>query len=89
MFSAVEAGLKIDFSLMMLAEIHERVFKTSTAYPILRLIFLICKDTRVTIRHWDTLKPLTRTLAIRIIKDEDNMVAPHKRPGENMEDTVG
>uniref|UniRef100_M1DSQ8 Integrase core domain containing protein n=1 Tax=Solanum tuberosum TaxID=4113 RepID=M1DSQ8_SOLTU len=34
MVAALVAGLEIDFARMLLAEIHERAFKTSTTYPL-------------------------------------------------------
>uniref|UniRef100_M1DKC2 Integrase core domain containing protein n=1 Tax=Solanum tuberosum TaxID=4113 RepID=M1DKC2_SOLTU len=39
MVTALVAGVEIDFSRMLLAEIHERAFKTSTTYPFPCLIF--------------------------------------------------
>uniref|UniRef100_M1DQ81 Integrase core domain containing protein n=1 Tax=Solanum tuberosum TaxID=4113 RepID=M1DQ81_SOLTU len=38
MVAALVAGLEISFALMLLAEIHERAFKTSTTYPFPCLI---------------------------------------------------
>ena len=35
MVAALIAGLEINFAQMILAAIHERVFKTSTTYPFL------------------------------------------------------
>uniref|UniRef100_M1DMM8 Integrase core domain containing protein n=1 Tax=Solanum tuberosum TaxID=4113 RepID=M1DMM8_SOLTU len=34
MVAALVAGVEIDFTRMLLAEIHERAFKTSTTYPV-------------------------------------------------------
>lgn len=39
MVATLIVGLEIDFVGMILVEIHEREFKTSTSYPFLYLIF--------------------------------------------------
>ncbi|KAG5598756.1 hypothetical protein H5410_030126 [Solanum commersonii] len=39
MVAALVAGVEIDFARMLLAEIHERAFRTSTTYPFPCLIF--------------------------------------------------
>lgn len=77
MVAALVAGLKIDFARMMLAEIHERAFKTSTTYPFPCLIFQMCRDAGVKIWHYDTIFKHTWTMDIGLIKDEANVAAPH------------
>ncbi|KAG5599289.1 hypothetical protein H5410_030659 [Solanum commersonii] len=49
MVAAWVAGVEIDFACMLLAEIHERAFKTSTIYPFPCLIFQLCRDSGVSI----------------------------------------
>lgn len=95
MVAALVAGLKIDFARMMLAEIHERAFKTSTTYPFPCLIFQMCRDAGVKIWHYDTIFKHTWTMDIGLIKDEANLGAPRRGSwikvpllGENLADTV-
>ncbi|KAG5579575.1 hypothetical protein H5410_050202 [Solanum commersonii] len=51
MVAALVAGVEIDFARMLLAEIHERAFRTSTTYPFPCLIFQLCRDSGVPIWH--------------------------------------
>ncbi|KAG5610278.1 hypothetical protein H5410_021559 [Solanum commersonii] len=90
------AGLEIDFAHMLLVEIHEREFKTSTTYPFPCLIFQLCRDSRVPMWHCDRLIHPTGTLDIGLIRDEANVAAPRKEPqvevpplGADLADTVG
>ncbi|KAG5580958.1 hypothetical protein H5410_051585 [Solanum commersonii] len=53
MVAALVVGVDIDFVRMLLAEIHEKAFKTSTTYPFPCLIFQLCKDFGVPIWHCD------------------------------------
>uniref|UniRef100_M1DMJ3 Integrase core domain containing protein n=1 Tax=Solanum tuberosum TaxID=4113 RepID=M1DMJ3_SOLTU len=80
MVAALVAGLEIDFVRMLLAEIHERAFKTSTTYPFPCLIFQLCRDSGILIWHSDRLIHATGTLDIGLIRDGDNVAAPRKEP---------
>ena len=46
---ALAVEMDIYCAQMIIAEIHERVFKTSTTYPFLCFIFQICRDAEVSI----------------------------------------
>uniref|UniRef100_M1DCU9 Integrase core domain containing protein n=1 Tax=Solanum tuberosum TaxID=4113 RepID=M1DCU9_SOLTU len=96
MVAALVAGVEIDLARMLLAEIHERAFKTSTTYPFPCLIFQLCRDSGVLIWHCDRLIHPTGTLDIGIIRDKANVAAPRKEPqievpplGADLADTVG
>ncbi|KAG5571639.1 hypothetical protein H5410_061405, partial [Solanum commersonii] len=80
MVAALVAGVEIDFARMLLAEIHERAFKTSTTYPFPCLIFQLCRDSRVPIWHYDRLIHPTKALDIVLIRDEANVAAPRREP---------
>ncbi|KAG5580536.1 hypothetical protein H5410_051163 [Solanum commersonii] len=80
MVAALVAGVEIDFSCMLLAEIHERAFRTSTTYPFPCLIFQLCRDSGVPIWHCDRLVHPTGALDIGLIRDEANIAAPHREP---------
>uniref|UniRef100_M1DJA2 Integrase core domain containing protein n=1 Tax=Solanum tuberosum TaxID=4113 RepID=M1DJA2_SOLTU len=96
MVAALVAGVEIDFARMLLAEIHERAFMTSTTHPFPCLIFHLCRDSGVPIWHCDKLVHLTRALDISLIRDEENVAAPCREPqvevpplGSDLADTVG
>uniref|UniRef100_M1DL71 Integrase core domain containing protein n=1 Tax=Solanum tuberosum TaxID=4113 RepID=M1DL71_SOLTU len=80
MVAALVAGVEIDFARMLLAEIHERAFRTSTTYPFPCLIFHLCRDSGVPIWHCDRLVHPTRALDINLIRDEANVAAPRRDP---------
>uniref|UniRef100_M1DF00 Integrase core domain containing protein n=1 Tax=Solanum tuberosum TaxID=4113 RepID=M1DF00_SOLTU len=80
MVAVLIAGIKIDFSLMLLAEIHERAFRTSTTDPFPCLIFHLCRDSGVPIWHCDKLVHPTGALDICLIRDEANVAAPRREP---------
>uniref|UniRef100_M1DLJ6 Integrase core domain containing protein n=1 Tax=Solanum tuberosum TaxID=4113 RepID=M1DLJ6_SOLTU len=80
MVAALVAGLEIDFARMLLAEIHERAFKTSTTYPFPCLIFQLCRDSGVPLWHCYKLIHPTGTLNIGLIQDEVNLAAPRRGP---------
>ncbi|KAG5595736.1 hypothetical protein H5410_036968 [Solanum commersonii] len=93
---ALVAGVEIDFACMLLIEIHERAFKTSTTYPFPCLIFQLCRDSVVPICHCDRLIHPTGTLDIGLIRDKANVAAPRREPqidvpplGTDLADTVG
>uniref|UniRef100_M1DG60 Integrase core domain containing protein n=1 Tax=Solanum tuberosum TaxID=4113 RepID=M1DG60_SOLTU len=96
MVAALVVGVEIDFTRMLLVEIHERAFKTSTTYPFPCLIFQLCRDSGVPIWHCDRLIHPTGALDIGLIRDEANVAAPHREPqvevsflGVDLADTVG
>ncbi|KAG5599583.1 hypothetical protein H5410_030953 [Solanum commersonii] len=80
MVVALVAGVEIDFARMLLVQIHKRAFKTSATYPFPCLIFQLCRDSRVPIWHSDRLIHPIGTLDIGLIRDEANVVAPHREP---------
>uniref|UniRef100_M1DJL9 Integrase core domain containing protein n=1 Tax=Solanum tuberosum TaxID=4113 RepID=M1DJL9_SOLTU len=91
MVAALVEGVKIDFACMLLGEIHERAFRTSTTYPFPCLIFHLCRDW-----HCDKLVHPTRALDIGLIRDEANVAEPRREPqievpplGTDLADTVG
>ena len=67
MVATLVARVEIDFARMLLAEIYERAFKTSTIYPFPCLIFQLCRDSRVPIWHCDRLIHPTGALDIGLI----------------------
>ncbi|KAG5600567.1 hypothetical protein H5410_031937 [Solanum commersonii] len=96
MVEALVAGVEIDFVCMLLAEIHERAFRTSTTYPFPCLIFQLCRDSEVPIWYCDRLVHPTGALDICFIRDEANVAAPRREPqvevpplGIDLADTVG
>uniref|UniRef100_M1D9C2 Integrase core domain containing protein n=1 Tax=Solanum tuberosum TaxID=4113 RepID=M1D9C2_SOLTU len=96
MVAAMVAGVEIDFARMLLTEIYERAFKTSTIYPFPCLIFQLCRDSGVPIWHCDRLVHPTGALDRGLIRDEVNVVAPRREPqvevpplGADPADTVG
>ncbi|KAG5600404.1 hypothetical protein H5410_031774 [Solanum commersonii] len=80
MVATLVAGVEIDFARMLLAEIHERAFRTSTTYPFPCLIFQLCRDSGVPIWHCDRLIHPTGALDIGLIRDEANVAAPRREP---------
>uniref|UniRef100_M1DY69 Integrase core domain containing protein n=1 Tax=Solanum tuberosum TaxID=4113 RepID=M1DY69_SOLTU len=95
MVAPLVAGLEIDFSHMLLTEIHDRAFKTSTTYPFPYLIFQLCKDFGVPIWHYDILTHSTGSLDIGLIRDGVDVVEPRREPqvevpplGADLADTV-
>uniref|UniRef100_M1DNE5 Integrase core domain containing protein n=1 Tax=Solanum tuberosum TaxID=4113 RepID=M1DNE5_SOLTU len=96
MVAALVAGVEIDFAHMLLVEIHERAFWTSTTYPFPCLIFHLCRDSGVPIWHCDRLVHLTGELDIGLIRNEANVAVPRREPqvevpplGADLADTVG
>lgn len=51
--AALVVGIEIDLSRLLLVEIHDSVFKTTTTFPFACMIFQISKDARVPIFHFD------------------------------------
>uniref|UniRef100_M1DXB6 Integrase core domain containing protein n=1 Tax=Solanum tuberosum TaxID=4113 RepID=M1DXB6_SOLTU len=88
MVAALVAGVEIDFDRMLLVEIHERAFKTSTTYPFPCLIFHLCRDSGVPIWHCDRLIHPIGTLDIGLIRDEANVTAPRREPQVEIASTI-
>uniref|UniRef100_M1DTP8 Integrase core domain containing protein n=1 Tax=Solanum tuberosum TaxID=4113 RepID=M1DTP8_SOLTU len=80
MVETLVAGLEIDFARMLLADIHEKAFKTSTTYLFPCLILQLCRDSGVPIWHCDRLIHPMGTLDVGLIRDEANMAAPRRGP---------
>ncbi|KAG5594814.1 hypothetical protein H5410_036046 [Solanum commersonii] len=80
MVAALVARVEIDFARMLLAEIHERAFRTSTTYSFPCLIFHLSRDSGVPIWHCDKLVHPTGALDIGLIRDEANVAAPRREP---------
>ncbi|KAG5585927.1 hypothetical protein H5410_046361 [Solanum commersonii] len=96
MVATLVVGGEIEFSHMLLAEIHERAFKNSTTYPFPCLISQLCRDFGVPICNSDRLTHTTGTLDIGFILDKANVAAPRREPqvevpplGADLADTVG
>uniref|UniRef100_M1DXG2 Integrase core domain containing protein n=1 Tax=Solanum tuberosum TaxID=4113 RepID=M1DXG2_SOLTU len=82
------AGLGIDYTRMILAEIHKRDFRTTTTYPFPSMIFQLCRDSGVPIWHCDKLVHAAGTLDIGLIRDETNVVAPRRMPRVDVPENV-
>uniref|UniRef100_M1DN67 Integrase core domain containing protein n=1 Tax=Solanum tuberosum TaxID=4113 RepID=M1DN67_SOLTU len=78
MVATLVVGFGMDFACMIIAEIHENDLKVTTTYPF--PIFQLCRDSRVSVWHCDNLIWATKTLNIGMIRDEVNMVVPHREP---------
>uniref|UniRef100_M1E1D4 Integrase core domain containing protein n=1 Tax=Solanum tuberosum TaxID=4113 RepID=M1E1D4_SOLTU len=80
MVAALVARFEIDFARMLLAEIHERVFRSTTTLPFPCIIFQLCRDVGVPIWHCHKLVPAIGTLDIGLIQDAANIAAPRRGP---------
>lgn len=80
MVAALVARFEIDFSRIIITEIHQRSFIASTPYLFPCHIFQLCRDAGVPIWHCDKLIRSTGTLNICLIGDEANDVAPRIEP---------
>ena len=85
----------MNFSWLLQAVMHDRASKVTTTYPILCMIFSLCRSTGVPIWNIYQLKTSLGTVDIGLIKDEANELAPQRGPcpylpllGDNMADTV-
>lgn len=95
MVEALVEVLEIDFSWVLIEEIHKRELNTFTTYLFSCLIFHICSDAREPICHYDKYCRLSRTMDMSLITDENSVAAPHRGPrievpplSENLADTV-
>lgn len=93
--AALVARLEINFVRLLISVIHERAFKTTTAYSLACMIFQLCRNAGVPIYHCDVLRTPPGIVDIGLIRDEANVVAPWRKPkvnlqwlGENLVDTV-
>ncbi|WMV59042.1 hypothetical protein MTR67_052427 [Solanum verrucosum] len=73
-------GLELDFVQILIAEIHERAFKTTTTLPFPCLIFHLCRAVEVPIWHCDRLMEVTKTMDASLIRDDANLAAPQRDP---------
>jgi len=80
MVVAFIARFEINFARMLLDEIHERAFRSTTTLPFPCMIFQLCRDDGVPIWHCDKLVQATGTLDISFIQDEANVAAPQRSP---------
>ena len=74
---------------------HEMAFKVTTTYPLLCMIFSLCRSVGVPIWHIDQFKTQLGIVYIGLIRDKANELSPHRGPrqelpplGENIADTV-
>lgn len=70
------AGFKIDFAKVLITVIYERDFTNSTTHPFAFLIFHLCRDAAVPIKHCDTLCITVGTVDIGLTKDKANVEEP-------------
>uniref|UniRef100_M1DK00 Putative plant transposon protein domain-containing protein n=1 Tax=Solanum tuberosum TaxID=4113 RepID=M1DK00_SOLTU len=80
MLPAIMSGLELNFSRILIAEIHETAFKTTTMLPFLFPIFHLCRDASLPIWHCYRLTEETKSMDIGLIKDDVNPAGPLKRP---------
>lgn len=92
---ALVDGLKVDFARLMISVIYEGDFMARTIYPFSCMIFLLCRDARVSILNIDVFRTPTRIVYINLIREEANVAAPQRGPrldmqllGENLADTI-
>ncbi|WMV18578.1 hypothetical protein MTR67_011963 [Solanum verrucosum] len=78
MLAAIMVGLEIDFSCILITEIHERVFWRTTIMPFPCLIFHLCRDILVPVWHCDRLTEATKTIDVGLIKEDADPVALRK-----------
>lgn len=77
MVASLVVGFDIDFACMLISDIQERDFKTSTIYPFPCLIFSRCAGMLVfPLWHCDKLIWPTGTLDIVLVQDVINLDAP-------------
>uniref|UniRef100_M1E166 Integrase core domain containing protein n=1 Tax=Solanum tuberosum TaxID=4113 RepID=M1E166_SOLTU len=76
MVAVLVTGLVMNFPRLLLGELHEWAFKTTTTYHFPSMIFQLCKDAGVPIWHCDKLVYATWTLDIGLIQDDANGDGP-------------
>ena len=74
------AGFEVDFAWLLQAFMNERDFKVTTTYPFPCMIFSLCMPAGVPIWHVDQLKTPQGTVDVALIRDEANVLAPHRGP---------
>ena len=80
MMAVMIAGFEVDFAWLLQEVMHERAFKVTTTYPFLCMIFSLYRFVGVPIWHVDQLKTPQGTVDVALIRDEANVLAPHRGP---------
>uniref|UniRef100_M1DZJ6 Integrase core domain containing protein n=1 Tax=Solanum tuberosum TaxID=4113 RepID=M1DZJ6_SOLTU len=80
MIATLMEGLEINFSRILIIEINERSFKTTTTLPFPCLIFHHCREASVPIWHCDRLLEVTKIVDIGFIRDVTNIAASRREP---------
>lgn len=75
---ALLAGIEVDFTRIILAEIHKKAFRRNTTIPFPCLIFHLCRESTVPIWHCDRLVEVTKTVDVQLIHDDTNPAASHR-----------
>uniref|UniRef100_M1DQ52 Integrase core domain containing protein n=1 Tax=Solanum tuberosum TaxID=4113 RepID=M1DQ52_SOLTU len=75
---ALLVGLEVDFTRIILVEIHEKAFRRNTTIPFPCLIFHLCRESTVPIWHCDRLVEVTKTVDVQLIHDDTNPAAPRR-----------
>ena len=68
--AAMIAGFEVDFAWLLQEVMHERAFKVTTTYPVLCMVFALCRSAGVPIFHINQIKILTGTVDMSLISDE-------------------
>ena len=76
MVESLVAELGIGSTWFMLEEVHEKAFKTTTAYHISCQIFQMCIDAEVPIGNYDTSLNRPGRFILDLIKNEANVATP-------------
>uniref|UniRef100_M1DK40 Integrase core domain containing protein n=1 Tax=Solanum tuberosum TaxID=4113 RepID=M1DK40_SOLTU len=74
----IQQSLEVDFSRIIIAEIHDRVFYKTTTMPFLCLIFRLCREATIPLWPFDRLVEVFKTVDMGLIKDDANHTAPRK-----------
>ncbi|WMV50460.1 hypothetical protein MTR67_043845 [Solanum verrucosum] len=80
MIAAIMAGLELYYSRILIVEIYDRDFRTTTNLPFPCLIFHLCMEFLVPIWHCDKFLEGTKTVDIDLIRDDVNLAAPWGEP---------
>ena len=51
LMAAMIAGFEVDFAWLLQEVMHERAFKVTTTYPVLCMVFVLCRSSGVPIWH--------------------------------------
>lgn len=74
------AGLELDFTQILIDEIYETAFKSTTTFTVPCLIVHLCRAASVPIWHFDRLTDATKTVDIVLIRDDANLAPPRREP---------